>query len=171
LASEAPDVKNGGLEPQWRSLAPDSLRNLPPAAPWQLLQSRYDEKLWLTNQMFLQDDCRLTQALPTVPAVWTRTVGLPATAPKVLRLRVAAAGSEPWQLTVRVNEKVVLDRKIEAAGNSNDPKARWREEKIDLKPYAGRTVQLTLVHSPVSTTNKNPPPSLAGWQRMEIVDP
>jgi hypothetical protein len=171
LASEAPDVKNGGLERQWCSLAPDSLRNLPPAAPWQLLQSRYDEKLWLDNKMFLQDDCRLTQALPTVPAVWTRTVGLPSTAPKVLRLRVAAAGSEPWQLTVRVNERVVLDRKIEPVANASDLKARWRDEKIDLKPFAGRTVQLTLIHSPISTTNKNPPPSLAGWQRMEIVDP
>lgn len=171
LASEAPEVKNGGLEPEWRSLAPESLRNLVPAAPWKLLQSRYDDKLWLENKMFLQDDCRLTQALPTVPAVWTRTVGLPSTAPKVLRLRVAAAGSEPWQLTVRVNEKVVLDRKIEPVSNAADAKARWREETIDLKPYAGRNVQLTLMHSPVSTTNKNPPPSLAGWQRMEIVDP
>lgn len=170
LASEAPDVKNGGLEPQWRSLLPEPLRKTPPAAPWKLLQSRFDDKLWLENKMFLQDDCRLTLALPTIPAVWTRTVGLPPTARKVLHLRTAVAGTEPWQLTVRVNDKVVLERKVEP-DSGTDPKARWRDMKVDLASYAGRTVQITLIHSPVATTAKNPPPSLAGWQRMEIIDP
>ncbi|MCE9604532.1 MAG: PQQ-like beta-propeller repeat protein, partial [Planctomycetia bacterium] len=169
LASEAPDVKNGGLPPEWRSLLPEPLRNVPPAAPWKLLQSRYDEKLWFDNKMFLQDDCRLTLALPTQPAVWTRAVGLPPNAPKVLHLRTAAAASEPWQLEVRVNDKIVLNRKIEPAAAGSDPKSQWRDEKIDLRPFAGRAVQITLSHKPIVTGPKSL--SLAAWQRMEIIDP
>ncbi|MGC3972276.1 MAG: hypothetical protein QM775_34535 [Pirellulales bacterium] len=131
-----------------------------------MVQSKYEEKLWQESKLFLEDDCRLTYATPNVPAVWSRTVKLPAASPKKLKLRTAAAGASAWRLEVLADGKTVLDRTIEPAAGGGSP---WREDVVDLAKFAGRNVQLTLIHHAVSPP-KGVKLGAAAWQQMTIVE-
>jgi len=167
LESEAPDLLGSRIPPQWLGLTPEPIRTLDPVGEtWQLVQSRYDEKVWLENRLFLEDDCRLTLAGTDAPAIWNRTVALPTASPKVLKLRTAAAGTEPWNLKVRINGETVSERKIEPAAGGDSP---WRDDVVDLARYAGRTIQITLLHE-AGPPAKGAKPSPAAWQSMTIVE-
>lgn len=167
LESEAPDLLGSRIPPQWLGSTPEPIRTLDPVGEtWQLVQSRYDEKVWLENRLFLEDDCRLTLAGTDAPAIWNRTVALPTASPKVLKLRTAAAGTEPWNLKVRINGETVSERKIEPAAGGDSP---WRDDVVDLARYAGRTIQITLLHE-AGPPAKGAKPSPAAWQSMTIVE-
>lgn len=135
-------------------------------SPWILVQSRYDEKLWFKNPLFLQDDCRLTSAVVDQPAIWTRRVSLNDLNPQRLHLRVAAAGTEPWQLTVRIDGAKVHEQRIAVPTDAAKP---WVDVDVDLVKYSGRDVRLTLLSEAVPG-GKSSTPVLAAWKQMEVVE-
>lgn len=164
LDAEEPELATERLDDAWRLPVPEALRKLDHDG-WSLVQGRYDEKLWLDNKLFLEDDCRLTLAATDAPAIFTRGVELPESSPKKLKLQVAPGVDEPWLLEVRIGSKSVLERKIEAA-----TERRWQEIEVDLAEHHGRTVQLTLVHKSATAAAKGAKPSLAAWRGMAIVE-
>jgi hypothetical protein len=165
LAATAPELMPvSELRPEWLQLVPEPLRRGGAPSLWTLLQSRFDEKQWLATKLFTEDEAKITSAAPDQPAIWTRDVSLPKLGPKKLKLRVAAATSEPWMLAVRVGGETVLEKKIEpAAGGAG----AWRDETADLAKFAGRDVQITLTATVVGKSTK---PAYAAWREMEITE-
>lgn len=84
----------------------------------------------------------------------------------MLKLRTAAAGTEPWNLKVRINGETVLERKIEPAAGGASP---WQDDVVDLQKYVGRKIQITLLHE-AGPPAKGSKPSPAAWQQMAIVE-
>lgn len=166
LDVESPDLGVETFSACWLTQVPTALRDDDPFAVWDLVQSKYEEKLWQESKLFLEDDCRLTYATPSVPAVWSRTVALPAGSPMKLKLQTAAAGASAWRLEVRIDGQSVLERTVEAAAAGVNA---WRDDVVDLDKYAGRKVQITLIHHALS-----PPKGVklgpAAWRRMTIVE-
>jgi hypothetical protein len=165
LAATPPELMPAEeIHPAWLPFVPEQLRRGGPPSLWTLLQSRYDEKAWIGTKLFTEDDAKITSSVLDQPAIWTRDVSLPKLGPKKLKLRVATATSEPWQLTVRVGRETVLEKKIEPAAGGGSP---WRDETVDLAKFAGRDVQINLISSVVGKSGK---PVVAAWHDMEIVE-
>jgi hypothetical protein len=129
---------------------------------WCLYLSRYDERSWLENRRFVDENSFVTTATLDRPARWTRLASLPAEHRLTLHVRTAQAVEAPWRLVVRADDAVVFDREY-AAGDKV-----WHDERIDLTPLTGRTVALSVEQHYVST--KSTKTSLVAWQRLEIVE-
>ena len=68
---------------------------------------------------------------------------IPAGRKASLRLRVGNQPDRRWQLGVRVENQLLLDRTIEETGSANG----WHEVVVDLTQFAGRTIPIQLLHS------------------------
>ena len=77
---------------------------------------------------------------PGKPATLERSLALPAGTKSALRFSVAAQPEGDWQLRVRVDGAVLHTQVIRSTGAV----IRWNDVKLDLSPWAGRTVHLLL---------------------------
>ncbi len=68
---------------------------------------------------------------------------IPAGRKTTLRLRVGNQPDKRWQLGVRVENQLLLDRSIEETGSANG----WHDIVVDLSPFAGRTIPVQLLHA------------------------
>ncbi len=68
---------------------------------------------------------------------------IPAGRKTSLKLRVGNQPERRWQLGVRVENRLLLDKTIEDPTSNNG----WHDLTIDLTPFAGRRVPIQLLHS------------------------
>jgi hypothetical protein len=81
-----------------------------------------------------------------VPCILSRTVQVPQNGRCELKLTVTHHDQGDWDLIVKADGKEIFKRSI---GKENDPpNSRWSNIKIDLAPFAGKTIKLELLNQP-----------------------
>ncbi len=101
------------------------------------------------NHKLIVGDARGESYVLSIKLVETHDVTLvgqfeiPAGRKASLRLRVGNQPDRRWQLGVRVENQLLLERTIEEAGSANG----WHDVVVDLSQFAGRTIQIQLRHS------------------------
>ena len=129
---------------------------------WTLFSPRqiyHDEKVFLANKLFLEDDCTLTYPGKESPVYWIRHAALPADRPVALHLRTAVANGGPWKLTVMVDRETIFERLYEPG----KPDAPWTDERIDLAKFRGQSVRLT-----VGCEVDGKKATQVAWKKMEL---
>ncbi|MCA9071834.1 MAG: hypothetical protein KDA84_23060, partial [Planctomycetaceae bacterium] len=95
------------------------------------------------------------------PVYFVRKISLPADAPQKLQLRVGHEQGKSWTVEVQLGDQKLLTQIVDdqsAAGG-------WLIREIDLKPWAGRTVWITVGQNP--TAEKDP--GSAFWKSATII--
>jgi hypothetical protein len=95
------------------------------------------------------------------PCVLYRELKIPANKKTKLRLRVSHHSHGDWQLRVLADKKVVADRIIGSKTVSND---EWLELSVDLTPFKGKTIQLTIENRANNWHNE-----WAYWNKVQVV--
>ena len=101
------------------------------------------------NHKLIVSDQRGETAVLSIKLVETHDIALvgqfeiPAGRKSTLRLRVGNQPDKRWQLGVRVENRLLLDRSIEESGSANG----WHDIVVDLSPFAGRTIPVQLLHA------------------------
>ena len=101
------------------------------------------------NHKLIVSDQRGETAVLSSKLVETHDIALvgqfeiPAGRKTTLRLRVGNHSDKRWQLGVRVENQLLLDRTIEETGSANG----WHDIVVDLSPFAGRTIPVQLLHA------------------------
>ena len=89
------------------------------------------------------------------PCVLSRNIDVPADGKTALQFAASNHPKGDWKLVVRIDGKEVLTQSIEGA--------KWREFRIDLTPYGGKTVKVELENHATDWAFE------AGyWSRLEI---
>jgi len=154
----------------WRKTAAgatltEAARMLPDWTPYHARFSTYVDKALLENRLFQTEDCVLTLPVSQRPVYWTRRQTLPADEPTSLEFRVAAVGDAPCRVAVSIDGEEVFRRDYQP----NATAAVWHDEQIDLAPYRGRAVRITLKNE--NAQERATKSALTAWQRLEIVGP
>jgi len=82
------------------------------------------------------------------PCVLRRTVTIPQSGAR-LKLAVAHDRRGDWDLVIRGNTRVLLERPVSPAGGTG-----WVDLDVDLTPFAGETVTLSLENHPSGWSNE-----------------
>jgi hypothetical protein len=92
------------------------------------------------------------------PCILRGKIDVPAGKSSRLVLAVSHEKAGAWSLTVRAGGQVLHESRIDG----DEPE--WTTLAIDLTPYAGKTIDLGLVHAAVDDR-----PSAAYWGHVEVV--
>ena len=92
----------------------------------------------------------------TVPCVLSRKIEVPAGKKTMLDLEVTNHPKGNWKLVVLVNSKEALSKDIE--------ETKWQQVQIDLRKYAGKTVNIELENRATGWSHE-----AAYWSRIQIV--
>lgn len=84
-----------------------------------------------------------TKLVDTLNFVLIGDFDIPSGKKSTLRLRVGNQPDRKYQLTIRVENRVVMEKVIEDASGTNG----WQDLAVDLTPFAGRHVPITLTHN------------------------
>ncbi len=101
------------------------------------------------NHKLVVSDQRGETAVLSIKLVETHDIALvgqfeiPVGRKATLRLRVGNLPDKRWQLGVRVENQLLLDRTVEETGSANG----WHDVVVDLSPFAGRTIPIQLLHA------------------------
>lgn len=103
----------------------------------------------------------VTRTFNNQPVRLARRLDVPSDGRPRLALRVGLESGQPWTLTVHVDGTEALRAPIDDASTRNG----WRSVEVDLQPYAGRTVWLTLTQ----TDEARKKPIDAFWKTADLV--
>jgi hypothetical protein len=95
------------------------------------------------------------------PSSLVRDLTIPAKKKTKLSLRVSHHPHGDWQLRVRANGKVIVDRIV---GSKTVAKDEWLNVDVDLTRFAGKRLQLVIENFPNNWYNE-----WAYWNRVAIV--
>ena len=161
-AAPASQLAGEGLK-RWRRPSEHLVDMAAGAFPgWTLLASQQDKQTRLHEEFRGQRNVLATLAAPRRPASFVRLLNLPAGSKARLVLKVAHEESRKWGLEVRFGATSLVSQTIESAST----KQGWKQVEIDLSSLAGRRDWLVVAQQDLE--NK---PTLAYWQRLEIVSP
>ena len=76
------------------------------------------------------------------PSQLSRKLSVPASGKPVLTFDAAAKSSYDWELVIRINDKEIQRRNIDAEGSP------WKTQSLDLTPWLGQTINLALENHP-----------------------
>ena len=94
------------------------------------------------------------------PCVLQRTVAVPPTGGR-LKLAVAHDRRGDWQLIIRGNDRVLLERAVSPEAGTG-----WIDLDLDLAPFAGQSVSLSLENHPSGWSNE-----FGYWQNIRVEVP
>ncbi len=89
-----------------------------------------------------------------------REVSLTGDGPKSLHLKVGHEAGQAWQLRVMLGGETLLDQTIDDAAAPTG----WLDRQIDLTPWTGQTVWLTVIQAPIPDQKRCD----AYWNRLEV---
>lgn len=126
---------------------------------WSCLGGTNDAKAGLRPEVQGEKEVCALLATRDRPVTLAREVTLPAGSKAKLALHVGHDPNEKWKLDIRIAGRPVQTQLLEAKATANG----WKKWEIDLAPYAGQTVWLTLQQQPEGN------PATGYWKRLEIV--
>lgn len=115
------------------------------APGWKISQCGPDMNPGLRAQERGKANVMLTHPLdPATPCVLSKSVKVPAGKMTFLKLIVANHPGGDWELIVKADERELLKKAV-SKETTNDG---WIDVTVDLTPFAGKTVKLSLLNQP-----------------------
>ena len=127
---------------------------------WTLLTKQNLQQAGHQPEFDGQKDLMQTQTSKEHPVIFARSVAVSKDRPAKLRIHAGGPAGQPWQLAVRVNDQVLMTRKLD-----DKSPTRFGQYDVDLAPFAGQTVWLQVAQDAVGAA-----PATAFWKQLELVD-
>ncbi len=115
------------------------------APGWKISQCGPDMNPGLRAQERGQTNVMVTHPMDrAVPCILSKSVKIPAGKTTTLKLLVANHPGGDWELIVKAGEQELLKKAV-SKETTNDG---WMEVAVDLTPFAGKTIKLSLLNQP-----------------------
>lgn len=95
------------------------------------------------------------------PVHFVREVPLPVDGPQTFKLRLGHEAGKSWTVRVQLGHQTLVEKILDDQTAPNG----WLDQEVDLKPWAGKTVWLSVSQLP--TADKEP--SSAYWKTLKIL--